>query len=84
MMKSRAQRILPGLGPELDDGFRFTWWNTREGAAAWIEHRGHWRAGVVVALGRRRAAVAIEATAFKRLIVAKPYIELRRRRDDAQ
>jgi hypothetical protein len=65
MMESHAQLPLPGLGPELDDGFRFTWWNTREGAAVWIEHQGRWRAGVVVGLGRKRAAVAIEAARFK-------------------
>jgi hypothetical protein len=46
----------------------------------WIAHRGRWRAGVVVGLGRRRALVAIEAAGFKRLMVPKPYSELRRRR----
>ncbi len=80
MMESHAQHTLPGLGPNADDCFRFTWWNTREGAAVWIEHRERWRAGVVVGLGRKRAAVAIEAAGFKRLVVATPYSELRRQR----
>ena len=31
---------LPGLVAAVADSFRFTWWNTREGAAVWIEHRG--------------------------------------------
>ena len=82
--KIADQLALPGLGPELDDGFRFTWWNTREGVAVWIEHRGRWCAGVVIGLGRKRAAVAIEAASFRRLIVVKPYKKLRRRRDDAR
>ena len=75
-----TQPALPGFGPADDDGFRFTWWNTREGAAVWIEHHGRWRAGVLVRLGRKRAAVAIEIASFKRLIVVKSYTELRRRR----
>jgi hypothetical protein len=74
------QRPLRFAGPDAGDPFRFTWWNTPEGAAVWIEHRGRWRAGVVVGLGRCRALVAIEATGFKRLMVPKPYSELRRRR----
>ena len=56
-----AQPALPGFGPADRDGFRFTWYNTRVGAAVWVEHRGRWRAGVVVGLGRKRATVAIEA-----------------------
>jgi len=78
--RTSGQLALKGLGPELDDGFRFTWWNTREGAAVWIENRGRWRAGAVIGLGRRRALVAIEAASFKRATVAKPYSKLRRRR----
>jgi hypothetical protein len=74
------QAALPGFGPDAGDPFRFTWHNTRIGAAVWIEHRGRWRAGVAVGLGRKRAAVAIEAAGFKRLIVAKSYNRLRRRR----
>ena len=77
---STTQPTLPGFGPADDDGFRFTWWNTREGAAVWIEHRGRWRAGVVVRLGRKRAAVALDSADFKRLSVARSYSELRRRR----
>src|SRR5262249_26453404 len=45
--RDRDQLSLAGLGPELDDGFRFTWWNARSGAAVWIEHRRRWRAGVM-------------------------------------
>jgi hypothetical protein len=71
---------LPGFGPDPRDPFRFTWWNARVGAAVWIQHRERWRAGVVVGLGRKRAAVAIEAAGFKRIVVAKSYGELRRRR----
>lgn len=74
------QLPLPGLGPAVGDPFHFTWWNTRAGAAVWTEHRGVWRAGVVVGLGRKRAAIAIKAAGFKRLVVAKFYRELRRRR----
>lgn len=73
------QLALAGFGPAADDPFRFTWWNTREGAAVWIEHRGRWRAGVVIGLGRKRVAIAIEAEGFTRLLVDKPYNELRRR-----
>ena len=39
-----------------------------------------WRAGVLVGLGRKRAAVAIEAAGLNRLVVAKSYNRLRRRR----
>jgi hypothetical protein len=34
----------------------------------------------VVGLGRKRASIAIEAVGVKRLVVATPYRELRRRR----
>jgi hypothetical protein len=78
--RDRDQLSLAGLGPDAGDAFRFTWHTTREGAAVWIEHRGRWRAGVVIGLGRKRAAVSIEAVGFKCLIVAKLYTELRRRR----
>src|SRR5258708_39931756 len=73
------QVALPGFGPEAGDSFRFTWWNTREGAAVWIEHRGRRRAGVVIGLGRKRVAIAIEAEGVTRLLVDKPYDQLRRR-----
>lgn len=80
MLPAPGQLALKGLGPDPSDPFRFTWWNTREGAAVWIEQRGRWRAGVVVGLGRKRAAISIEVAGFKRLAVAKSYGELRRRR----
>jgi hypothetical protein len=79
-MASSPQTNLLWAGPNTGDPFRFTWWNTRESVALWIEHRGRWRAGVVVALGRKRAAVAIETAGFTRLIVVKSYGQLRRRR----
>ena len=79
-MASSPQTNLPWAGPAADDPFRFTWHNTQMGAAVWIEHRGRWRAGVVVGLRRKRAAVAIEAAAFRRVIVEKSYNQLRRRR----
>ena len=79
-MGTTEQAALPGFGPETDDPFRFTWWNAREGAAVWIEHRGRWRSGVVVVLGRKRAAVVIEWAGLKHLTVAESYGELRRRR----
>jgi len=74
------QLPLAGFGPAGGDQFRFTWHNTRIGAAVWIEHRGRWRAGVVVGLGRKRAAIAIEAAGFRRLVVGTSYNQLRRRR----
>ena len=72
------QLPLPGFGPAVGDPFRFTWWNTRQGAAVWIEHHGRWRTDVVVGLGRKRAAVAIETAAFRRLVIEKFYNQLRR------
>lgn len=83
-MRVDNQHALPGFGPPTDDPFRFTWWNTVEGARVWIAHRRRWRAGVVIGLGRKRAAVAIEASGFKRLVVATPYNELRRRRGETR
>ena len=68
--KRGGQLALKGLAPADGDPFRFTWWNTREGVAVWIEHSGLWRPGVVAALGRKRAAVAIEAPGIKHRLVA--------------
>ncbi len=76
---TNKQLPLAGLGPAIDDGFRFTWWNTAEGARVWIEHRGRWRAGVVIARGRKYVTVAIETRGARRRRVRKPYSELRRR-----
>lgn len=75
---------LPGFAAVVADSFRFTWWNTREGAAVWIENRGRWRTGVVFGLTRKRAAIAIEAAGSKRLVVATPYSGLRRRQTGAR
>jgi hypothetical protein len=74
------QLALSDLGPNASDAFRFNWWTIREGAPVWIEHRGRWRAGVVVGLGRKRALIAIKAAQPGRLFVATPYEQLRRRR----
>ena len=75
-----AQSALPGFGPADATAFASLGATRRVGAAVWMEHRGRWRAGVVVGLGRKRAAVGIEAVGFKRLIVATLYRELRRLR----
>jgi hypothetical protein len=71
---------LPGLGPEIGDGFRFTWWNTAIGAAVWVEDRRRWRAGVIAGRGRKYVRVAIAGRRGARRYVRKPYSELRRRR----
>jgi hypothetical protein len=78
------QVSLPGFGPDAVDAFRFTWWNTAKGAPIWIEHRGSWRAGVVIGCGRKRVAVGIKTAKCNRLVVVKPYSELRRRKTRAQ
>jgi hypothetical protein len=75
-----GQVMPPGLRPDAADAFHFDWWTTRERAAVWIEYRGRWRAGVIVGRGRRNAQVVITAAKAKRLTVAKPDSELRRRR----
>ncbi len=80
MTAMTTQPTLPGFGPAADDGFRFTWWNTAEGARVWSEHRGRWRHGIIVERGRTRATVRIAAASGKSFSVAKPYSELRRRR----
>jgi hypothetical protein len=74
------QLTLAGLGPEMDDGFRFTWWNMREGPAVMDRASrtlARWRGGRARA-GTR--AIAIKTAGFKRLIVAKHYRSLGRRR----
>ena len=48
-MSDCAVQTLPGFGPDVRDTFRFSWWNTPEGARVWIEHCGAWREGVIVA-----------------------------------
>jgi hypothetical protein len=66
------------LGSDAGDPFRFTWWNTADGAEVWIEHRGGWRAGVVIGRGRKYVEVAIAGSKGKRRRVRKLYSELRR------
>jgi hypothetical protein len=75
-----GQLALQGLGPEVGDPFRFTWWTTADGAEVWIEHRGRWHAGVVMNRGRKRVEVAIAAAGGRRRLVSKTYSGLRRRR----
>jgi len=77
-MSATEQAALPGLGPDAGDPFRFTWWNTSDGAQVWIEHRGSWRAGVVIGRGRKYVEVAIETRVGRRRLVKKLYSELRR------
>jgi hypothetical protein len=69
---------LPGFGPDFSDKFRFTWWNTQAGDAVWIEHRGQWRAGVVISRGRKYVEVTIANAGGRQHRVSKPYSELRR------
>ena len=57
-----AQLPLEGFGPDAGDPFRFTWWNTRERDRVWVEHRGRWRAGVIVGRGRKYVEVEIYQT----------------------
>jgi hypothetical protein len=72
------QHALLNFGPDARDGFRFTWWNTADGARVWIEHHGHWCAGIIVGRGREYVEVAIEGVRGQRRRVRKPYSELRR------
>jgi len=74
----KAQLALAGQGPAASDDFRFTWWNTQQCAAVWIEHRGSWRQGIIVERGREYVRVEIETRAGRRRRVRKSYSELRR------
>ena len=56
-----GQAALKGFGPLVDDGFRFTWWNTATGARVWVEHRNAWPAGIVIGRGRTRVEIELEA-----------------------
>ena len=80
MVTITTQRALPGFGPETDDQFRFTWWNTQVGDAVWIEYRGRWQPSVVKGLGREFVQVAIVDGGKRQRRVRKLYCELRRRR----
>lgn len=73
-----AQVPLDGFGPDASDPFRFTWWNTAEGARVWIEHRGRWRAGVIARRGREYVRVEIETRGGRHTRVRKLYSDLRR------
>jgi hypothetical protein len=79
MATMNLQLPLVGFGPEAGDAFRFTWWNTAEGVAVWIEHRGRWRAGRVLSRGRKYVEVEIEDAGMRRHPVRKSYSELMRR-----
>jgi len=74
-----TQLPLPRFGPEPDDGFRFTWWNTREGTACWVEHRGSWRPGVVVHRGKKYVTAMLTDGEGRTRYVRRGYGELRRR-----
>ncbi len=78
MTPGTAQLPLKGFGPMPDDAFRFTWWNTAEGAGVWVGVRGSWRQGVIVGRGRKYVEVAIATRAGRQIRVRKPYSELRR------
>lgn len=80
MLQELSQLALKGLGPEVGDTFRFTWWNTQTGDAVWIEHRGSWRTGVVISRGRKYVEVGIAGAGRRQHRVSRPYSELRRRR----
>lgn len=73
------QLALVGFGPGSEDRFRFTWHNTREGAACWIEYRGSWRAGVIVHRGRKYVAVMLTGQIGRTVYVRCAYEDLRRR-----
>ncbi len=70
---------MPGFGPNPKDGFHFTRHNTLEGAACWVEHRGQWRAGVVVHGGRRSVSFMIVSLSTPTTYVRRAYRDLRRR-----
>jgi hypothetical protein len=79
MVVERRQLDLTGFGPATGDRFRFSWWNTFEGAAVWVEYRGRWRKGVVRDRGRQFVWVEVEAAAGRTYRTRKSYGELRRR-----
>jgi len=79
-MPESEQCTLAGFGPEANDRFRFTWWNTQVGDAVWIEHRGRWQAGVVAELGHKFVQVAVAGAGERKRRYSKLYRELRRRR----
>ena len=73
------QLTLKLFGPWPDDGFRFTWWNTREGAAVWVKDRGRWRPGIVIHRGRKYVSVVFVGIGDGRGYVRRRYEDLRRR-----
>lgn len=75
-----AQYSLPSFGPDPRDSFRFTKWNTPEGVWVWVNVRGDWRRGVIVARGRKNVSIRLESRNGKAWRVRKPYSELRRSR----
>ncbi len=77
-MSDATSLSLPGLGPDAADGFRFTWWNTRDGARVWIERRGNWREGIIVGRGREHVEVLIASPSGRPVRVRRLYAELRR------
>jgi hypothetical protein len=78
-LRGCSQAALSGLGSNPQDTFRFTWWNTSEGAAVWIEYRSRWRAGIVVSRGRKYVRVLLTERRGRPVHVLRTYGELRRR-----
>ena len=74
-----GQLALPVIGPDAGDEFRFTWWNTREGAACWVGYRGSWRAVIVVHRGRESVTVMLTGLRGRAGYLRRGYGELRRR-----
>src|ERR1035437_5963131 len=74
-----TQLPLPRFGPAADDGFRFTWWDTRIGAACWVEHRGAGGGGVIVHRGRKYVMAMLTDGEGRTRYVRRGYGELRRR-----
>ena len=74
-----GQLSLASFGPDVRDGFRFTWFIAAEGAPVWIEHRGAWRAGVIVHRARKYVTVMLPGLKGRTRYVRREYGELRRR-----
>lgn len=74
------QTALPGLGPDADDRFRFTWWTTPIGGEVWVERRGECVKGRIVGRGRFYVNVEVISGHGKRRRVKRLYSQLRRSR----
>ncbi len=74
-----AQSELFWRGDPAADGFRFTWWNTREGTAVFVQRRGSWRPGLVVRCYRKSVSVMLTDRDGKPVYIRHEYGDLRRR-----